>query len=133
MIWVGKYEALLVKYRELERKYGQVTDKSSKQHLVELVPGSSVWLKKFDLDRIKMISKHPTVLARNLFRHFFTSEELSTHSLFGLKCNANKDTPVLPAIDDRKRDSIIREWITLPDNWRANYKEPRSICRIHSQ
>jgi len=105
---------LRAKYLELKRKYHELTDESSPHKLVELVPGSHLKMKKSELERLKTISKQPTNFARNLFRHFFTFEELSTHSLFGVKCNANRDTPVLPAIDSVKRDTIMRKCKMLP-------------------
>lgn len=60
-----------------------------------------------ELASIKLVSNEPTVTARNLFRRLFTVEELSTHSLFGKKCNANKDAVPLPRIDQVRSNAVI--------------------------
>jgi len=57
-----------------------------------------------------LVSKTLIILARNLFRHFFTVEELKTRSLYGRKSNAVKnDDAILPELDSRRRDAIISE------------------------
>lgn len=71
------------------------------------MPDTGVKMRKLEAEKIKMMSGNPTILARNLFRHFFSPEVLSAHSLFGKFCNANKSQFPLPAIDPLRRDAII--------------------------
>lgn len=60
-----------------------------------------------ELASIKMMSSQSSsVLARNLFRRLFSAEELTGHSLYGKKCNANATLP-LPEIDPARRDAVI--------------------------
>jgi hypothetical protein len=56
-----------------------------------------------------LVSKTLVILARNLFRHFFTVEELKTRSLYGRKSNAVKNDDILPELDSTRRDAIISE------------------------
>ena len=49
-------------------------------------------------------------LARNLMRALFDESELVGRSLFGKVCNANKLLPTRPAIDQKRRDAIIRNF-----------------------
>lgn len=74
---------------------------------MEIYPGTGVKITVGEMTSIKMVSHQPTVLARNLFRRFFSTEELSTHSLLGKTCNANRDSASLPAIDNIRRDAIM--------------------------
>ncbi|XP_035716230.1 uncharacterized protein LOC118439221 [Folsomia candida] len=74
---------------------------------VELYPDSGVFLPSSDLAAIKIASNKPTVLARNLFRRLFSIEEMSSHSLFGKKCNANQGQVPLPEIDVGRRNAVI--------------------------
>jgi len=74
---------------------------------VSLSPGVNV--SKQDLDMVKAVSKKPTIFARNLMRLVFDDEELQGKSLFGSKCNANKEPPKEP-IDAVKRDAVISKY-----------------------
>ncbi|XP_035711259.1 uncharacterized protein LOC118436770 [Folsomia candida] len=56
---------------------------------------------------MRVMSPKPTILARNLFRQLFSAEELSNHSLFGKKSNANRGRETLPEIDSVRRDAVI--------------------------
>ncbi|OXA47475.1 hypothetical protein Fcan01_17793 [Folsomia candida] len=97
-----KYKALRIKYKDLKSSVKEASE-------VEIYPNSGVTLPMADLTSIKMVSSKPTVLARNLFRRLFTTEELLTHSLLGKKCNANSNAaPPLPIIDIPKRDAVIK-------------------------
>lgn len=74
---------------------------------IEIYPGSGVMINAGELASIKLVSREPTITARNLFRRLFTEEELSTHSLFGKKCNANKDAVPLPRIDQIRSNAVL--------------------------
>lgn len=75
--------------------------------MIELVPGSNMMIGQAKLAKLELISKDGTVLARNLFRYFFSVEELGQHSLYGISCNANKTVPPAPEIDGAKRNAIF--------------------------
>lgn len=74
---------------------------------MELWPGTGVNITTTELASIKTMSQQPTILARNLFRRIFTTEELSSHSLFGKTSNANHAAVILPSIDATRRDAVI--------------------------
>ncbi|OXA41145.1 uncharacterized protein LOC118439061 [Folsomia candida] len=109
-----KYRRLKEKYRKLRTKYRDLKESIELNRTTEVelypdrYPDSNVVLPAADLAAIKLGSNKPTVLARNLFRRLFSSDELSRHSLFGKKCNANKNAEPLPVIDTIRRDAIIR-------------------------
>jgi len=72
---------------------------------IMLAPG--VLISRAELDMVKAISGKPASFARNLMRRLFTDADLEGRSLFGRKCNANKDDPK-PSIDANRRDAMIR-------------------------
>jgi hypothetical protein len=78
--------------------------------LKELHPSTGLMIDPDELLKIHHASKTLPILSRHLFRHFFTVEEMTTHSLFGRKCNAIKDNlPPLPEIDPHRRNAIFGE------------------------
>ncbi|OXA41200.1 uncharacterized protein LOC118439102 [Folsomia candida] len=103
----GKYRSLRTKYRELKRKYKELLNKTNETADVELYEGTGLKMNVAELASIKMMSSQSSsVLARNLFRRLFSAEELTGHSLYGKKCNANATLP-LPEIDPARRDAVI--------------------------
>lgn len=46
-------------------------------------------------------------LARSLMRVVFALEEMKGHTLYGIKCNAQKDVPVKPALDETRREAVL--------------------------
>ncbi|OXA47898.1 hypothetical protein Fcan01_17481 [Folsomia candida] len=109
-----KYKALRIKYKDLKSSVREPSEVDIVSIIfvfisVEIYANSGVTLPMADLTSIKMVSSKPTVLARNLFRRIFTTEELSTHSPLWKKCNANSNAaPPLPIIDIPKRDAVIK-------------------------
>jgi len=55
-----------------------------------------------------------TSLARGLFKHLFTVEELQTHSLNGRKCPAlGEDQVIRPPLDANRKNAIFSKFIFL--------------------
>ncbi|OXA48520.1 uncharacterized protein LOC118436910 [Folsomia candida] len=102
-----KYRSLKRKYKDLKKTYKSLQQSTSTEAEIEIYPGSGVTMNAGELASIKLVSNEPTVTARNLFRRLFTVEELSTHSLFGKKCNANKDAVPLSRIDQVRSNAVI--------------------------
>ncbi len=95
------YEDIRMKYLKLKQQNRSTSNK------VELVPGSGLMIEKDKLEKMSFAARNTCVLVRNLFRYFFSEEEIATHSLFGVKCNALKDQVPLPEIDSSKRNAIF--------------------------
>ena len=91
-----------LKYLTLKREKS-----SSHKDKVELIPGSGLHIEKIKLEKMTFAARNECVLVRHLFRYFFTDEEIATHSLFGVKCNALKDQIPAPEIDSGKRTAIF--------------------------
>ncbi|CAG7718535.1 unnamed protein product [Allacma fusca] len=69
--------------------------------------GNGILINAALLDRAKIFSNSPAILARNMFRLAFTESEVQGRSLLGRACNANKGQPVKPSVDATKRDAVI--------------------------
>ncbi len=94
--------SLIAKYLKLHK-----LRKKTSINKVQLVFGSDLLIEKRKLDGMIFAARNHCVLVRNLFRYFFSVEEMAKHSLFGAKCNALKDLVVLPEIDPVKRNTIF--------------------------
>jgi len=109
LTFAEKYNELLESHSKLKQKYDALLAEKSNE--MELQGGSGLYIKKDDLDRYLLISKTHPILTRHLFRHFFTIEELTTHSLFGKMSNANRKEQEggepLPELNPRKRNAIF--------------------------
>ncbi|CAG7649996.1 unnamed protein product [Allacma fusca] len=114
-IKIEKLKSAKKKYRkrlEEQQKMNEDLEKKLKSYgvnkkKIELSEGSGVYLRSSKVAAAKLASKTPSILARNLFRYVFSSEEMTGRSLLGRKCNANKEVSALPAVDPVKRDAIV--------------------------
>ncbi|CAG7821489.1 unnamed protein product, partial [Allacma fusca] len=85
--------------RKLEKYQGDKTK------VVDI--GNGILINAALLDRAKIFSNSPAILARNMFRLAFKESEIQGRSLLGRACNANKCQPVKPSVDATKRDAVI--------------------------
>lgn len=122
--------ATKAKLAEVTKKYNECLEREKELggH-VELYPKSGVYLKRDKLNQYVNCAPTFYILARTLFRHFFSLSELKTHSLFGIKCranlnNSNNDEEPLPEINPKIRNAVFGEWFFFID-WKKNMQNER--------
>nr|QZB49157.1 BEN [Cotesia vestalis bracovirus] len=100
-----------LKYRENDPKL----------NLVELVPGSSVFINSLKLAHCKLAAKESKELARMLLVEVFSQSALSVCSLTGVRANAFdiSGTNVRPGLDEKARITILSfvKEHALEKNW----------------
>jgi len=69
--------------------------------------GQGIFLPRTRMNTILTVSDTPSKLARNLMQALYNDNELIDRTLFGFKCNANKDRVIKPSIETSRRDAII--------------------------
>lgn len=74
--------------------------------MVELMPGAGLKIPVKQLTTFRASRNHQ-ILVRNLFRHFFTREQLLTHTLSGKALGAASKNSVLPELDPNIKNVIF--------------------------
>lgn len=69
--------------------------------------GSNVHVDENLLEQLKRKETSPGPFARGLLTIVFSDEELNGHSLFGKKCNAQKEDTVKPGLDPVRVNAVI--------------------------
>jgi len=71
--------------------------------------GNGVFVKKVALSALRGVSGTCNIYGRHVFKHLFQTDEVVGRSLMGKKCNARKDSVFNPAVNEKKRDAIMRK------------------------
>jgi hypothetical protein len=97
-------KSLLKEITELRQRNDML--QASQPEMVELVPGAGLKIPAKQLNTYRAAKNHQ-VLIRNLFRHFFTREQLLTHTLSGRGVGVNRNANVLPELDPNIKNIIF--------------------------
>ncbi|CAG7817634.1 unnamed protein product, partial [Allacma fusca] len=93
------------KYKDKVAPLKRKLDKYQGDKMKAVDIGNVILINAVLLDRAKIFSNSPAILARNIFRLAFKESEIQCRFLLGRACNANKGQPVKPSVDATKRDA----------------------------